>query len=41
MENKNNTLTLDQVDNTNGHELTIFAAELLREINGDHTDEDI
>lgn len=33
MKNQKIEITLDQVDNTNGHELTVFAAELLREIN--------
>lgn len=33
MGNESKTLDLNQVDNTNGHELTVFAAELLREIN--------
>lgn len=26
---------LDEIDNTNGHELTVFAVELLREVNGE------
>lgn len=33
MEDNKSAIAIDQVDNTNGHELTVLAAELLREIN--------